>query len=343
MGDNNPDELYTLRSQFHLGHFSSALEEAKTLSRSLSKSSPYRAERDEYMLRCYCSLERYDKCVSDGSSSESLGTQAVKLYAAYSSSLKDSSSSGAAGSSSSSNTESTLLQLQEWLNAPAQPSSSSKAAASSYRTLQLMASLIYLQEGMLKEALRSLDIVAGSSTNGIDFEHHSLAVHIFLRMDRADLALKQARIMQAADEEATLTQLATAWCCIAQGGSKSEEALYILAALSEQYGPSVQLLNMSAVAKMNKGSYEEAERDLVEAVAQDSENVELNGGGGEGSMSSADTLINSMCCYQNLGRVKEVDRCMSRLKEGYPQHSYVKNLSAVEAAFDRVASVYASS
>lgn len=55
-----PDELYTLRAQFTLGHFSSALLEAKQVARR-PMSAALQAERDEYVVRAHTALRHYDK------------------------------------------------------------------------------------------------------------------------------------------------------------------------------------------------------------------------------------------------------------------------------------------
>lgn len=56
----DPDELYTLRAQFALGHYTSALQEAKQVSRR-PLSASLQAERDEYTVRAHTALRHYDK------------------------------------------------------------------------------------------------------------------------------------------------------------------------------------------------------------------------------------------------------------------------------------------
>ena len=60
MEGSAPDELYTLRAQYTLGHAAAALQEAKQLTRR-PMSSSLQDEREEYVMRAYTSLRQYDK------------------------------------------------------------------------------------------------------------------------------------------------------------------------------------------------------------------------------------------------------------------------------------------
>lgn len=79
-----PDELYTLRTQYMLGHYTAALQEAKQMSRRPISSNALKIEREEYIYRCYIALQQYDKCVpsADGSSG-SPGTSYVHIYVTF--------------------------------------------------------------------------------------------------------------------------------------------------------------------------------------------------------------------------------------------------------------------
>jgi hypothetical protein len=55
MTSNEPDDLYTLRAQYHLGHYSLALEEAKTIARR-PMSQDLKAEREEFIQRAQLGL-----------------------------------------------------------------------------------------------------------------------------------------------------------------------------------------------------------------------------------------------------------------------------------------------
>ena len=52
---SEPDDLYTLRAQYALGHYQLALEEAKTIARK-PMSPELKAEREEYIQRSQLAL-----------------------------------------------------------------------------------------------------------------------------------------------------------------------------------------------------------------------------------------------------------------------------------------------
>ena len=58
-----PDELYTLRAQFWLGHYQMALDEAKSIMRR-PMSPALKAEREELVQKCHIALGEYGKVIS---------------------------------------------------------------------------------------------------------------------------------------------------------------------------------------------------------------------------------------------------------------------------------------
>ena len=59
-----PDELYTLRAQYWLGHYALAIEEAKSVVRR-PMSPQLKLEREEFLLRAQLALGQYDRVVAD--------------------------------------------------------------------------------------------------------------------------------------------------------------------------------------------------------------------------------------------------------------------------------------
>ncbi|CAN0459172.1 unnamed protein product, partial [Hapterophycus canaliculatus] len=49
------------------------------------------------------------------------------------------------------------------------------------------------------------------------------------------VCVSQVRVLQQADEDATLTQLVIAWVHLAQGGKRYQEAAYIFDELIDKY------------------------------------------------------------------------------------------------------------
>mmetsp|Transcript_20722 Transcript_20722/g.47025 ORF Transcript_20722/g.47025 Transcript_20722/m.47025 type:complete len:204 (+) Transcript_20722:438-1049(+) len=196
------------------------------------------------------------------------------------------------------------------------PSAASKPSA------QLYAAQIYLCVNQLESALQLIFL-------GTTFEHLYTTVQIYIRMDRLDLAEETLGAMKNADEDCSLTQLSAVHIAIASGSSKSTDASYILSALSEQYGPSPMLLNLTAASLIVSGRYDEAEEKCKEVLTEDATNI--------------DAMINSVTCFVNLGKYVEVESMIGRIKSvAGPEHSFVKNLERVEGAFDRVSSTYSA-
>jgi Coatomer epsilon subunit len=58
-----PDELYTLRAQFWLGHYQMALDEGKSIMRR-PMSPELKQEREEFVARCYIAMKDYEKVIA---------------------------------------------------------------------------------------------------------------------------------------------------------------------------------------------------------------------------------------------------------------------------------------
>jgi len=294
----DPDDLYTCRSQFWLGHYDLCLEEAKSVSRR-PMSPQLKIEREEFVLRALLAKGQLDKVIRESSSSSAPGVKALGIRAMYESSTDD---------------EAAREFAVDSLKALLADTDSSSAS------LQLTAAHVFLQHGMTREALQCVHL-------GSTMEHLALCLQIYLRIDRMDLARQQLELLRKSDEDAVLTQLSSVYLDIANGRSTAPDAVHTLGSLTEQYGPSLALLNCVAVAQMTAGNFEAAEAVLTEAAQ-------------EGS-NDADTLINTVVCYQHLAKeMSAIQPLLVKLKSGHPSHPFVQGLVRVEGAFEREALKY---
>jgi coatomer subunit epsilon len=178
---------------------------------------------------------------------------------------------------------------------PSIPDQANQLAADnqSSTTVSLIAGMIHLNAGDSKSALRLVH-------QGLTLEHLALSVQIYLRMDRLDLAERSLNLMLQADEDATLSQLASAWVAARAGGTRMEEGVYALSTLGEQYGPSIMILNSLAAIRVGMGELDKAEGNLMDAMGMVEE---LGGEVGEGD--KADMLVNLSAVRARKGKAGE--------------------------------------
>lgn len=196
-------------------------------------------------------------------------------------------------------------------------------ACANNATLKTCAATCYARQGKYKEAIRA---VRGSH----DLEHQALLVQLYLRMNRPDVATKTLRQMHIADDDSTLTQLATTWVYLAEGGAKFQEAAYIFQELMDKYDASVLLLNSLSVAFMHMDQYDDAEKELMNAIGK--------------NPTDPDTLINLICCFRHTGKSAEVvQRKIKELQRAAPQHAWTSDFEDISSGFDSSVSAVLSS
>ena len=181
-------------------------------------------------------------------------------------------------------------------------------------TTRLMAATVFASEGNYVEAMKCCH-------TGLSLELNAMMVNLLCKLNRPELAEKQAKIMQQVDDDSTVVQLACAWANCASGGKKIQDASYIYQELGDKYKWTPKLYNGSAVCSMMMGSYDDAERDLLEAVA-------LN-------PKDADTLANLATCALHLG--KSSGRFINAIKQNGAAHDALTTISALENDFERAA------
>lgn len=287
------DDLFSIKNEFYLGNFQGAINEAQASDLVLSSPADER-DRDVIVYRSYIALGQYDVVQSEIAANAPTALQAVKLLATYMQS-KDS-------------LEIVMLSLKEWL---------ADSETANNPVLQLVAGIIYLDQGELEEAAKVLHA-------GTTLEMVSMQVQVYLKMARVDVAEKSAALMARMEDDATLTQITTAWVNIAIGGSKIQDAFYTFQELADKYNETPLLLNGMASCQMHMGKFEEAEKYLLKALSK--------------SSNDALTLQNLVICAQHTRKASEVvQRYITTLKRNDKDCGLLRRQEALEKAFDTAA------
>lgn len=285
------DDLFELRNYFYLGNLASATTEGETVS---VQDAGARIERDVILKRLELAKGKYDAILQSIEDSSPPALQVLKLLALL---LKEPSTA-----------ETAPAVLEGWLE--------DEVSAGSPCFI-LMCAILYTHLGDYDNALRM-------ASRSDSLELMSVRVQVLLRMDRVDVAEKEVAAMQKVDEDATLTQLATAWTHLASGGERVQEAVYIYQDLLERHGATDQILNGIALCNLAQGKPEEAERTLQEALSK--------------NPNCAATLVNVIVCSKYRNKQPElVTRYFDQLKKVAPSNPWLKEYGEKEQLFDELA------
>lgn len=285
------DELFELKNYFYLGNLSTAVTEGETVQVDDQKAQ---IERDVIMKRIDLARCNYDSIIQSVNEQSPPALHIVKMMARL---LK--------GDLSKSDVSDTL-----------QAQTTDEVAAASPCFL-LMCAIVYAHLGDYDNALRTAHRV-----NGLD--ELAVKVQVLIQMDRADVAEKEVAAMHGIDEDNTLSQLATAWTHLANGGDHVQDALYIYQDLLERHGATDQILNGIAVCHLAMGKSDESERVLSEALTK--------------NPNCSASLINVICSSAYRNKPAElVSRYFSQLTHVSQSNSWLLEYNRKAAEFDQLA------
>ena len=142
-----------------------------------------------------------------------------------------------------------------------------------------------------------------SELNVLRLDVHALVVDILLRINRADLAEQELKVMNKIDDDAPVSLL---WTGYVKLGS---DALKLFSQLADMHGTTQLLLNAVGLAQMSTGAYEQALDTFEEALAiRDSD---------------PDTIINHLTALKQVKPHADIRSQIEQLVANHPSHPWV--------------------
>jgi tetratricopeptide (TPR) repeat protein len=290
------DILIDVKNAYFMGNYQQSINEAQKLKGLTPEMS---LQRDIFLYRAYIAQRKFGVVMDEITSGSPSELKALRTLAEF--------------LSSPSKRDGILDRIDKQASA---------GFDSNDVTSISVAAMIYHHSGNYESALRVLQ-------QADHLECSALAIQSLLAFDRVDVARKELKSMQEKDEDATLTQLATAWVNLNSGADKYQEAYYIIQEMIDRTSSTPLLLNMLAACYIAQGKYTEADEVLQEALDKDPNN--------------ADTLINLFMNSHFIGKTPEVaNRFLSQLKDAHPSHQFVLDYYRKEEEFERVSKIFSA-
>lgn len=292
----NPDPLFSLRNSFWIGNFQGAIHSGSSLNLTVDTQ---RIERDVFVYRSYIALGTYNMVFDEVKdvASAPVELKAVYLLAEFSANPEKS--------------EMIQKTLHSMLN---------DTATANNPVVRIVAASVFAQSSEYKDALKALH-------GSLNLEMMAMTVQVYIKMNRADFARKALLEMQKNNDDATLTQLASAWVNMAEGDF--QEAALIMQEIADKFGVTTPMLaNALAVARLQEGKYDQAMELLQRCVEQE-------------QSSNPVSLINLVATLEQGGKQVHVDKCLDMLKAADPSNPWLVERNAFMDGFDAEAATYA--
>lgn len=178
----------------------------------------------------------------------------------------------------------------------------------------------------------------GGGSSGGSVEGTACKIQILLKLDRPDLAQAELLTLQRVAEESILADLCAVYVLLYGGGSATAaaDAEHTLTALVEQYGPSVYLTNLLAVALAARGEYAAAEAKLTDCLREFADMPPPQ---------RHETQVNLVTVLTQQGKMADAAAVVEQIvgaSSGTSSCSlhFAANLDRVTVAFDREAAKY---
>lgn len=296
----DPDELYVLRSKFYSGNYSSALEEAL----SVSADSPFLAVyRDCLAMRADLALGRLDKVLAKAETEHEPALKAVGILAK----MKQKESDVARTTEKLEKMGAKLESGSEEMNA----------------LTRAMIALCFLEAKNWKGALKMCH-------RSESLEELSISALALLQINRLDLAKREVQKMAEVDDDDTLTQISKVWVYLSSPEWNDDIYQEIHAALNEQldkYGKSPMLLHLLGVLELRASKFNDALNLLKESRS-------LSLSRGEKVLEA--TLESSLSCINLIDPDSPTyNAILSELNELYPGNEFSSKSAELAKSFDQ--------